>query len=856
MTRGPYHPHAIEAKWQRHWLDQKTFHCEIDASKPKSYVLDMFPYPSGAGLHVGHLVGYTATDVLSRYRRMLGFNVLHPMGWDSFGLPAEQYAIRTGTHPAITTQKNIDTYRRQLQRMGFSYDWQREVATSDPDYYRWTQWIFTKLFEQGLAYEAEVTVNYCPALGTVLANEEVEDGKSVEGGHLVEKRPLRQWMLRITAYAERLLADLEGLDWPDNLKKLQTNWIGRTEGAQIQFALEGSQEKVMVYTTRPDTLMGVTFLALAPEHPLLKQLTSPAQRAAVEAYCEEAGRRSEIDRTDATRSKTGVATGGHVLHPVSGAKVPVWVGDYVLASVGTGAVMGVPAHDERDFAFAQAYGLPVVCVVRPTLEQLEQEGVVEAHEGLTRIERGDDCWPGTGMMIHSNDADLKIDGMTNEAAKVAVVSWLQDHGCGQVAVNYKLRDWLFSRQRYWGEPFPILHYEDGSKRVLGLDELPLVPPHITDYKPGKEGLSPLANAPEWVMVVDPVTGRTARREINTMPQWAGSCWYYLRFIDPHNQQQAWSPEAERYWMNVDLYVGGAEHAVLHLLYARFWHKVLFDCGLVHTEEPFKTYRYQGLVLSRSYQKPSGAYVPEEEVEERDGAYFEKGTGLALRSQVEKMSKSKLNGVSPDELIEEFGADAVRLYSLFMGPFDREKVWSTDSVSGCRRFLNRVWELFAPERIQEQANPAASKIVHRLARDVGSDLQGMQFNTAVAKMMEALNNLVELQHLPKADAEMFALILAPFAPHLAEELWAQLGHPEGLAYAPWPKADPSLLVETTMDLIVQVCGKHRATLRVAKDLAEAEVRRLAQEDPGVARHLTGTIQKVIYVPGRLLNFVVT
>jgi leucyl-tRNA synthetase len=855
MTRGPYHPRAIETKWQHFWLEQRTFHCEIDSNKPKSYVLDMFPYPSGAGLHVGHLVGYTATDVISRFRRMKGFNVLHPMGWDSFGLPAEQYAIRTGTHPAITTQKNIDTYRRQLQGMGFSYDWQRELATSDPDYYRWTQWIFTKLFEKGLAYEAEVTVNYCPALGTVLANEEVADGKSVEGGHAVERRPLRQWMLRITAYAERLLEDLKGLDWPDNLKKLQTNWIGRSEGAQIQFAIEGLDKTLTVYTTRPDTLMGVSFVAIGPEHPLLPELVTQGQRGAVEDYVASALNRSEMDRLDATQSKTGVDSGRRVRHPVTGETVPIWVADYVLGSVGTGAVMGVPAHDERDFAFAQQYALPVRCVVAPSLDALAKEGLVDPAEGLNRILNGEDCWPGEGTMVHSNSPELNLDGLNNEAAKVTVVDWLQRLGRGTPSVNYKLRDWLFSRQRYWGEPFPILHYADGSKRVLGLDELPLTPPHLSDYKPGKEGLSPLANAPEWVTVVDPVTGKTARREINTMPQWAGSCWYYLRFIDPHNQKAAWSPEAERYWMNVDLYVGGAEHAVLHLLYARFWHKVLFDCGLVHTTEPFGTYRYQGLVLARSYQRPGGGYVPEEEVEERDGQYVERSTGEILRSQIEKMSKSKLNGVSPDELVEEFGADAVRLYSQFMGPFDREKVWSTDGVSGCRRFLNRVWELVSPARLAEERNRESAKITHRLVRDVGHDIEHLQFNTAVAKLMESLNRLMEHSRLPVDDAERFVLALAPFAPHLAEELWQQLGHKRSLAYQDWPDVDPALLEDDTIELIVQVCGKHRATLQVPKAIDEAAVRKLAESDPAVQRHLTGPVRRAIYVPGRLLNLVV-
>ena len=765
----------------------------------------MFPYPSGSGLHVGHLTGYTATDIISRFRRMLGFNVLHPMGWDSFGLPAEQYAIRTGTHPAETTKKNIDTYRTQLQAMGFSYDWQREIATSDPNYYRWTQWIFTLLYEKGLAYEAEILVNYCPALGTVLANEEVDNGRSVEGGHVVERRPLKQWMLKITAYADRLLEDLKTLDWPDNLKKLQTHWIGRSEGARIDFLLSDETTKLPIYTTTPGTLMGVTFVVVAPEHAAVAKLISPAQAAAVKAYCEAAKLKSDLERTDLADSKTGVFTGGYIFHPVTGQSIPVWVADYVLGHVGTGAVMGVPSHDERDFAFAQQMALPIRCVVEPSLEALAQEEFLEPQEGLQRIQQGLDCWPGEGTVVNSSYESLKINGLTLAEANQAVIAWLQSHGRGEAMVHYKLRDWLFSRQRYWGEPFPILHYEDGGQRVLGLDELPLLPPHLTDFTPSAEGLSPLAKAQHWVFVTDPKTGRPARREINTMPQWAGSCWYYLRFIDPRNDVEAWSPEAERYWMPVDLYVGGAEHAVLHLLYARFWHKVLYDCGLVHTSEPFQTYRYQGLVLSRSYQRANGAYVEESDVDEKNGEYFDHRTGELLRSQIEKMSKSKLNGVSPDALMEQFGADAVRLYSMFMGPFDREKVWSTDGVLGCRRFLNRVWDLFAPAKIRDTEDLAALKLTHRLARDVRRDIEAMQFNTVVSKMMEALNVLQTLPYITREVAERFVLVLAPTAPHLAEELWRELGHQTSLARQPWPAVDPVLCQEDEVELVVQICG---------------------------------------------------
>lgn len=855
MSLGPYDPHLVENKWQRYWLDRRLFSCEVNQDKPKSYVLDMFPYPSGSGLHVGHLVGYVATDVISRFRRMQGFNVLHPMGWDSFGLPAEQYAMRTGTHPSITTQRNIDVFRKQLQEIGLSYDWDREFATSDPDYYRWTQWIFTKLYERGLAYEAEAMVNYCPALGTVLANEEVVDGLSVVGGHPVERRPLKQWMLRITAYADRLIADLEDLDWPDSLKKLQTNWIGRSEGAEIDFAIEGNRGQLKVYTTCPHTVMGVTFITLAPEHALVKSLIGAGQEENVASYlqrCETAG---EQDRMDPSREKTGVFTGTYAVHPVTGALIPIWIGDYVLGSVGSGAVMGVPAHDTRDFAFARRYNLPIVCVVDPSLDLLEAEGVMDPAQARERILAGLDCWPGEGTIMASDYHDLCIDGLTTDEAKKVIVDWLISHGHGRSAVHYKLRDWLFSRQRYWGEPFPILHIEGGGHRVLELDELPLIPPHLTDFKPVDGELSPLASAKHWVFITDPKTGKPARREINTMPQWAGSCWYYLRFCDPTNTQAAWSQEAEKYWMPVDLYVGGAEHAVLHLLYARFWHKVLYDCGLVHTDEPFAKYRYQGLVLGRSYRTADGRYLEHTEVEEQDGEFFEKGSRTLVQSQIEKMSKSKLNGVSPDEVMEEYGADATRLYALFIGPFDKEKIWNTDNITGCRRFLNRLWELCKSDKVVDEDHRDSLACVHRLIRDIEHDISNMQFNTAVAKLMEALNQLQSYAKLSKQALGLYLHVLSPMAPHIAEELWQRLGNEQPLASASWPRYDEALCVEDQVELIVQVNGRLRAALHCRKGLNEAEVIQLARSDAGVVRHLILEPRKIVFVPDRLINFVV-
>lgn len=817
-----YDPSSIEKKWQLFWKENKTFKAEIDPSKLKYYILDMFPYPSGAGLHVGHVTGYTGTDILARYKRQLGFNVLHPMGWDSFGLPAEQYAIRTGTHPELTTKANIDTYRRQLQSLGFSYDWDREIATSDSSYYKWTQWIFTKLFEKGLAYEAEINVNFCPTLGTVLANEEVEDGKSKEGGYPVIRRPLKQWILRITEYADRLLNDLDLLDWPDHLKRLQSNWIGRSEGVSIDFSLEKTGEKVTMFTTRPETLFGVSFVTIAPEHPLISQIVTEGQKQEVDAFFREVSAKSDLERTDLAKTHTGVWTGAYVLHPITKKKIPIWVADYVLMGYGTGAVMGVPAHDERDFGFATKYNLPILSVIN-------EEGI-------------------------NIDSDF-LDGLPSLDAKKVIADFLEKEGMGKRSIHYKLRDWLFSRQRYWGEPFPIIHFEDGTKRALTLDELPLTPPSMEDYKPADSGESPLAKVKEWVEIEDPKTGKKGVRETNTMPQWAGSCWYYLRFCDPHNKAEAWSSDADKYWMPVDMYVGGVEHAVLHLLYARFWHKVLYDLDLVSTPEPFMTLRNQGLVTARSYKLPGGGYVAPSEVEEKDGLCFSKATGVELVSQSDKMSKSKLNGISPDEMIEEFGADALRLYEMFMGPFDKEKTWNTDAVSGCKRFLNRFYEMVFSDQVCDEESVEALKWTHKLIHHVTKDIEAMQFNTAIAHMMEFLNAFIPLPKYPRNCLKAAVQMLYPFAPHIAEEFWEKLGEKESITYAPIPPVKEEYLVEDTATFIIQINGKLRGRFDLSVDTTEEDLMTKIRQAPDLLKFLEGTIVKTIFVPKKLLNIVI-
>jgi leucyl-tRNA synthetase len=817
-----YNHRRIEAKWQKYWSDHQTFKVEIDHSRPKYYILDMFPYPSGAGLHVGHVTGYTATDILARYKRQKGFNVLHPMGWDSFGLPAEQYAARTGRHPSLTTRENISNYRRQLKSLGFSYDWDREVTTSDPSYYKWTQWIFTKLYEKGLAYQATAPVNFCPALGTVLANEEVENGRSKEGGHPVERRPLRQWVLRITEYADRLIEDLDLIDWPESLKKLQIHWIGKSVGVKIDFTELTYGNKLTIFTTCPHTLYGVTFLALAPDHPLVESIVDQSVRERVEAYQKEAARKSDLERTDLAKEQTGLFTGAYARHPVTGEKIPIWVADYVMLGYGTGAVMGVPAHDERDRLFAERYGI----ALREVIDE-------------------------TGKIVGSE----RFNGLDIEEAKQKIIKWLEEEKIGQRTVKYRLRDWLFSRQRYWGEPFPILYFEDGTQRALDLDELPLIPPEIVDYTPSGNGESPIAKVREWVEITDPKTGKKAYRETNTMPQWAGSCWYYLRFCDPHNPEAAWSEESQNYWLPVDLYVGGVEHAVLHLLYARFWHKVLYDCGLVNCKEPFQTLRNQGLVHASSYKQVHGGYVGPEDVVEKSGAYFHKESGVPLEMQMEKMSKSKLNGVTPDTMVDEVGADALRLYEMFMSPFDKEKIWNTEAVHGCKRFLNRYADLVFSDKIVAEEEREAMRLIHRLVQGVGEDIEAMQFNTAIAKMMEFMNLFQPLSRYPLKALKMLTLLLSPFAPHIAEEAWEHLGEEHSLAYAPFPEADPLMLEEDEVTIIVQVNGKLRGKWLFSKETREEEILHFALNQPEIKRHVVGEIEKVIWVPGKLLNLVI-
>jgi leucyl-tRNA synthetase len=848
-----YDHKKIEKKWQKYWLEKKTFRSVLDKSKPKFYILDMFPYPSGAGLHVGHVTGYTGTDIIARFKRQQGFNVLHPMGWDSFGLPAEQYAIRTGTHPSITTKLNIDTYRRQLQSLGFSYDWDRELATSDPKYYKWTQWIFTKLYEKNLAYEAQANVNYCPALGTVLANEEVENGRSKEGGYPVERRPLKQWILKITEYADRLISDLDLVDWPENLKKLQINWIGRSVGTRLFFTEKRTRMQIEVFTTRPDTLFGATYFVMAPEHPLISEITTKEHKKSIEEYQKITVGKSDLERTDLAKEKTGAFTGAYVINPVNKEEIPVWISDYVLMSYGTGAIMAVPAHDERDFEFAMKFGLPIKCVFEPDIKDIPEEKGKTPENIKKEILVGRRCWTLDGRAINSMNSTLSLNGLKTEDAKKKMNFWLEENNLGKKAVSYKLRDWLFSRQRYWGEPFPILHFEDGSRRALGLDELPLIPPNLKDFKPAGTGESPLSKVKEWINIIDPKTGKKARRESNTMPQWAGSCWYYLRFLDPHNDSEGWSKESENYWMPVDLYVGGAEHAVLHLLYARFWHKVLYDLGLVHTKEPFNTYRYQGVVTAPSYKLPTGGYVDPAEVTMEGEKSFSKD-GKEVMVQIEKMSKSKLNGVSPDDIIEEFGADALRLYEMFMGPFDKEKIWSTDAVSGCRRFLNRFYELAFSKKIVDEENEEALKLGYRLVDSVTKDIESLQFNTAIARMMEFINAFTKLDVYPKRVVKMATQMLYSFAPHIAEEIWQHLGGERTCAYEPLPVVDKKFLEDELVIYVVQINGKLRDSMHLPKDKSQEDIYQLAIQQPKIKKYLTSPVSKVIFVPNKLLNIV--
>jgi len=840
-STNKYDHQAIEAKWQQFWLENKTFKTEIDHAKPKYYVLDMFPYPSGDGLHVGHPEGYTATDIISRYKRMKGFNVLHPMGWDAFGLPAERHAMRTGEHPAVITNKNCATFREQIQRLGLSYDWDREINTTDPKYYKWTQWIFQVLFERGLAYQTEAPVNWCPALGTVLANEEVKDGKYVETGDPVEKRLMKQWMLKITEYAERLLNDLDDLDWPEGIKAQQREWIGRSEGADILFSVAGSGEQFTVFSTRPDTLFGATFCVLAPEHSLVAGITTDAQRAEVEAYGDAASKRSAQDRMKEDRDKTGVFTGAFAVNPANGKEIPIWIADYVLADYGYGAIMAVPAQDERDWDFAKKFEIEIIRTVQPP-ENWEDKAYV-----------------GEGPAINSDF----LDGLGIADAKKKMTEWLESNGTGKGTINYKLRDWLFSRQRYWGEPFPLVALEDGTTRAVPITDLPVMLPELDEYKPTDDGQPPLARAIDWVTTTDSESGKPAKRETNTMPQWAGSCWYFLRFIDPSNDNAAWSEEAEKYWMPVDLYIGGAEHAVLHLLYARFWHKVLFDAGHVSTNEPFQKLFNQGMILAHSYKDDNGKYHYPNQVEQRDGKWHTKDGGASVTTQIEKMSKSRYNVVNPDDVVIENGADSMRLYEMFMGPLDRDKPWTDEGVQGVHRFLKRTWALFINDEgtlnskiVESGGDDTVEKALHATIKAVGNDIENLTFNTAISRLMEFVNLSMKAEAMNHDWMERFVLALAPFAPHIAEELWTRLGHDTTLAYEPWPSYDESLLTEDTIEIPVQINGKIRARLQLPADTEKEAVLEAAKAEKAIQKHLEGKkIVKEIYVPGRMVNLVV-
>ena len=800
-----YNHKSVESKWQKYWEINKTFKTNERKNDKKFYALDMFPYPSGAGLHVGHPEGYTATDIISRVKRMQGYDVLHPMGFDAFGLPAEQYALDTGNDPKEFTVHNINTFRRQIKSLGFSYDWDREVDTTDPEYYKWTQWIFIQLYNKGLAYVDEVAVNWCPALGTVLSNEEVVDGVSERGGHPVYRKPMKQWMLKITAYADRLLEDLDDLDWPESLKDMQRNWIGKSIGASIRFNVDAVDEQIEVFTTRPDTLYGVSYVVLAPEHELVKQLTTDDHRDAVEQYIVDSSKKSDLERTDLAKEKSGVPTGSYVIHPLTNERIPIWIADYVLNSYGTGAVMAVPAHDFRDYEFSQQYDLPIREVIEG---EKDEQGIVTTD----------------GVLIESGE----FTGLSSEDARVKIIDYLQTNDIGEAKTNYKLRDWLFSRQRYWGEPIPIIHWEDGTMSTVDESELPVLLPETDDIKPSGTGESPLANITDWLEVTDPKTGMKGRRETNTMPQWAGSCWYYLRYIDPKNTEQLADPKLLEEWLPVDLYIGGAEHAVLHLLYARFWHKVLYDIGVVPTKEPFQKLFNQGMIL---------------------------GEGN------EKMSKSKGNVVNPDDIVESHGADTLRVYEMFMGPLDASIAWSENGLDGSRRFLDRVYRLFVNEdgtlsqKVQNKTNESLEKVYHQTVQKVTEDIDELGFNTAISQLMVFVNECYKQDVIPVEYATGFIKLLSPFAPHIGEEIYNVVGHEESIAYASWPTYDESKLVEDHVEIVVQIKGKVKAKLNIPQDVSKDEMEQFALADEKVKEAIGDKeIIKVIAVPKKLVNIV--
>ncbi|TCW61522.1 leucine--tRNA ligase [Treponema sp. J25] len=818
MARYPFD--IIEPKWQKYWEEHKTFRAVEDPAIPKEkrrYVLDMFPYPSAQGLHVGHPEGYTATDIYCRYLRMRGYNVLHPMGFDAFGLPAENYAIKTGTHPATTTRANINRFREQIKALGFSYDWDREVSTCEPEYYKWTQWIFLKLFEKGLAYEAETPINWCPSCKTGLANEEVKEGCCDRCGTRVTRKRIRQWILKITAYAERLLQDLDELDWPEPVKLMQRNWIGRSEGANVIFQIEGHPDQLEIYTTRPDTLFGATYMVLAPEHPLVEKITTPEQRKAVQAYIEEAAKKSDLERTDLAKEKTGVFTGAYAINPVNGKKIPIWIADYVLISYGTGAIMAVPAHDERDWDFAKVFGLPIIQVVSPTPPE----------PGEDYSKTPSVCFTEEGYAVNSGE----FTGLPTAEFKKKIVSWLEAKGLGRRAVNYKLRDWIFSRQRYWGEPIPIVHCQNCGIVPLPEDQLPLTLPEVQSYAPTGTGESPLAAITDWVNTTCPRCGGPAKRETNTMPQWAGSCWYYLRYLDPKNDTALASRQAIEYWMPVDLYVGGTEHAVLHLLYSRFWHKVLYDLGIVNTKEPFQRLVNQGMILGEDGQK---------------------------------MSKSRGNVINPDDIIREYGADSMRVYEMFMGPLEVSKPWSTAGLVGVSRFLERLWAIgekplckdLSDSGLSEEEQQKLLRLLHKTIKKVTHDTETLNFNTAISQMMIYSGELAKAERIPRSLWEPFVLLLAPYAPHLAEELWQKLGHSGSLAYEPWPTYDEELCKETEVTIVVQVNGKIRDKFNAVPGTSKEELEKTAQALPGVQKWIEGhRVIKIISVPDKLVNIVI-
>jgi leucyl-tRNA synthetase len=883
-----YNFKEIEKKWQQYWEKNKTFKTTDDLSNPKKcYVLDMFPYPSGAGLHVGHPEGYTATDIYSRFKRMKGFNVLHPMGWDAFGLPAEQYAIQTGTQPAITTKNNCDTFRRQIKELGLSYDWEREINTTDPKYYKWTQWIFIRLYNtwfdeklqkgrpvselkipenisrsgnteirkyvdsKRLAYYDDALVWWCPHCRIVCANEEVlNDGTHEKCGTKVEKKNLKQWMLRIPLYAERLLKGIDDLNWPEGIKDMQRNWIGRSTGAEVDFNIDGMEEGLTVFTTRPDTLFGATYMVIAPEHQLVQKITTDDNRTRVNDYIKASSLKSDLDRTDLAKEKTGVFTGRNAINPVNNKKIPIWVADYVLTGYGTGAIMAVPAHDTRDFEFAEKFGLPIVCIQDPDVDDPEQK---------RRIIEGTECWSEDGKYINSSDTvtGIDINGLNKEAGIATIISWLEKRNLGCAKVNYKLRDWLFSRQRYWGEPFPVIHWDDGEITVLDEKDLPLELPPLEKYLPGESGESPLANAGDWLIVTDR-NGRKGRRETNTMPQWAGSCWYYLRFIDPENDKCIFDKKKEKYWMPVDLYIGGAEHAVLHLLYSRFWHKVLFDLGIVSTDEPYSRLFNQGMILAFAYENEAGAKIPVDLVEEKDGKFFNTADGSEAKQIVAKMSKSLKNVVNPDDVVSKYGADSLRLYEMFMGPLDVMKPWDDKNVKGVYNFLGRAFRFFSnlANIISGDEDPEILKGLHKTIRKVEDDIENLKFNTAISEMMIFLNLVYRKEKVNSETADIFAKILSPFAPHLSEELWSLLGHKNTIAYEPWPPVNEDYLKEEVFEYPISFNGKMRFKLTMPADADREEIIRAVLADERSAKWIgVSAPSNIIVVPKRIVNVVV-